>query len=100
MSNLIVKAIRKYQFVNFEVSGLIGARLLSNVPVNKVVVLALRDMVSYTFKSKSYATKCVGTHTVIADVNKHLSNKRFSSKKELAGWYFQQANMSYRKLAK
>lgn len=100
MTNLIAAAVRRYQFVNFEVTGLIGARLLSNVSVTKVTLLALRDMYSYTFRRHSYATKCVGTHTVLLDVRRKAKGKKFHTAKEYFGWCFQQANMSYRKLAK
>lgn len=100
MTNLIAAAIRKYQFVNFEVTGLIGARLLSGVSVPRTIALAVRDLVSYTLTRKAYSVRCVGTHTVLMQVNKNMKKKKCSSKMEHFALYMQESNMVYRKLSR
>lgn len=99
MLNSIRHAVKVYQNTNFETTGLIGARILSGCSVGYIAKSAVRDFISYS-KQKPKGNKMVGTHTVIAAVNRAAKNKTFTSKREHFGWYLVEANMQYRKLSK
>ena len=99
MLNSIRNAIIKVQFVNYEVAGLIGARIASKKPMSQIITKAVTDTVSYS-RQKPYAKNMVGLPNILGRVEALKKQKEFDGIRHLVSWYFQEANMQYRKLSR
>lgn len=99
MLNSIRNAIIKIQFVNYEVGGLIGARIASKKPMSEIITKAVTDTISYS-RQTPYAKRMVGLPNILRRVEAAKKQKEFDSIRHLSSWYFQEANMQYRKLSR